>query len=226
MIRYLSKTMRHQNSDIAILLFSRSAERECLAKRWTKDHGKDYLIARCLIDRTKRQLSTAPFEVIHLDETRQKGSNFGEKLTHAFRSVFHMGFQYVVAVGNDSIEPKVDWLKVATSLRDGEAVLGPDERGGVYLLGLSADYDYEKLFKQIDWNTNQVFNQLLLYCNEAAILRQKKDLNTLEDLWSDHFLSFLIGGHTIQPNIFGKSQLKNKPVVVCSNTLRAPPVFA
>ena len=171
-----------EKENIAILLFSRSAKRESHSKRWTNDPKINLQIAEHLISNTYDQLKTAPFPIFQIDEKLQSGNSFGERLANAFRIVFQKGFSYVIAVGNDCPILQVDWHEISMQLIHQKIVLGPDKRGGTYLIGLSEDSDFESKLLQISWKSRSVFHQLKRQFTDYHLLVSKTDINTFQDV--------------------------------------------
>ena len=214
-----------KDQDTAILFFTRTAKNEAAVKSWTSIPDLDYQIASTLINRTRKRLQTAPFPVFPVEENQQKGNSFGEKLSNAFKLIFDKGFRYVIAIGNDCQNFSPDWLQIQEQLSTGRTVLGPDLRGGVYLLGISSDQNYNKIFKHISWNTNQVFGQLKQYFHNHYSIEYKPDINSGEDLKSDVSLADLIKSF-LKENFWHCS----KEIIINSSipfhqSLRAPPII-
>lgn len=209
--------------DAAILLFSRSADLEARHKKWTQEPELNYSIASHLIRRTKRQLAQAAFPVIHIDETKQIGCSFGERLSNAFQGIFSEGYQYVICVGNDCQNLQLNWKAIAADLKAGKAVLGPDQRGGIYLLGISAATPIVGLLERIPWNTSYVFEELCDRIADTSVLETRRDTNNFEDIQTDKelyqiFKNFMTKNkHEVANSaLITDTQIRHKP-------LRAPP---
>ncbi|NJN26723.1 MAG: DUF2064 domain-containing protein [Cyclobacteriaceae bacterium] len=172
------------NSDIAILLFSRSPQREAVAKRWTGNVALNAQISRKLLSNTLSHLHKAPFPVFMVDETLQKGNTFGQRLSNAFDYVFAKGYSHVIAVGNDSAGLNVEWEQIAQTLYSGKNIIGPDHRGGVYLIGISACVQHKAVFEKISWRGKFVFDQLVTQMDSPHVLEGVGDINTFDDLVS------------------------------------------
>jgi glycosyltransferase A (GT-A) superfamily protein (DUF2064 family) len=72
---------------------------------------------------------------------------------------FDQGFDKVIIIGNDTPGLITTYKKAHSSLQDTDLVLGPDHKGGAYLI------DYQNNFKKstcftISWRTSQVIKQL------------------------------------------------------------------
>lgn len=177
--------MKEQASP-AILLFGRQAAHEALHKRWLRK-GKGYrnrLIAKALLSHTQTVLHRVGYPVYHFDDQHQSGTTFGERITHAFRSVFERGHPYVICVGSDCPQlSELDWGLVKDAVDRGQTVLGPDLRGGAYLIGIPAKCFDSVAFEQLPWQSSRLFTGLsLTFCSEALVLPAFRDMNGAEDL--------------------------------------------
>ena len=170
----------------AILLFGRQAAHEALHKRWLRK-GKGYrnrLIAKAFLSHTQNVLNRVGYPVFHFDDQHQSGTTFGERITHAFRSVFEQGHPYVICVGSDCPQlSELDWGLVRDAVDRGQTVLGPDLRGGAYLIGIPAKCFDSLAFEQLPWQSSRLFTGLsLTFCSEALVLPAFRDMNREEDL--------------------------------------------
>ena len=97
----------------------------------------------------------------------QKDAGLGEKMHHSFKILFEKKYRKVVIVGSDCIELTEDIiLNAFHSLQDHDAVIGPANDGGYYLLGMKKLYP--DFFINKKWSTEDVY--------ETTI----KDFNKLE----------------------------------------------
>lgn len=115
----------------------------------------------------------------------QGGGDLGARLVRASTRAFDEGARGVVLLGADSpMLPEAMLCEAATRLRDHDAVLGPTEDGGYYLLGLSRPLD--TLFHNIDWGSRQVARQTRARAKRENItlgeLPRAYDLDRFEDL--------------------------------------------
>lgn len=116
--------------------------------------------------------------------TPQASGDLGRRLEHAFAGAFAEGFDAVVVIGSDCVELApahftATWQALATQ----DAVIGPTEDGGYYLLALRTPCP--ALFRDIAWSTGAVFHQTLARAAEAGmrvhILPELRDVDTEED---------------------------------------------
>ncbi len=115
----------------------------------------------------------------------QKGKDLGEKMLNAFTTVFRNGAVKVVIIGTDLPDISSKIINDAfIALSHYDAVLGPTDDGGYYLLGLKNNYPY--IFKNMNWSTPTVFQETLERFNSkkisTKILRKLSDIDTEEDL--------------------------------------------
>ena len=115
----------------------------------------------------------------------QQGNDLGERMAHAFRHVFAEGCGAVVIIGTDSPDLPVSFIDMAYELlKEGEAVLGPSEDGGYYLLGMREMH--AGLFHDIPWSSANVLQESLRKAEQEGItvslLPPWHDVDTAEDL--------------------------------------------
>lgn len=125
------------------------------------------------------------FEAASVPLLPQVGPEFGERLCTSIEQVFRLGYEQVLVLGNDSPQLDLHVLRrCQEEFKTASVLLGPDHRGGVYLLGVTRNNFH--LLSGICWNANSDFAQLLLKCeqqNEAvAILDARGDLDSPADL--------------------------------------------
>ena len=85
----------------------------------------------------------------------QSGNDLGERMLHAFQSAFDDGYKKVVIIGSDCFQLSTELIISAFDvLNHYDAVIGPAEDGGYYLLGLKKLVP--AIFKDKTWSTNSV----------------------------------------------------------------------
>ena len=115
----------------------------------------------------------------------QSQGDLGDKMSSAFADSFSQDSQQVVIIGIDCPSLSVEILNQAfTSLNDHNMVIGGADDGGYYLLGLSQLEN--SLFKNVDWGTDQVFEQTMTIAKKLDYtiyqLPILKDIDRPEDL--------------------------------------------
>lgn len=121
----------------------------------------------------------------------QGDGDLGTKLARAFQRAFQTGAKHVLALGADSPTLPIARLHDALrTLNDHEAVIGPCDDGGYYLIGLSAKQDrparHFELFHQINWGSSEVADQTVAQAKrndiDLALLDPWYDLDKYSDL--------------------------------------------
>jgi glycosyltransferase A (GT-A) superfamily protein (DUF2064 family) len=213
----------NQYQDTAILLFSRTADKEARQKNWTQEPELNYRIASHLIRRTKKHLARASLAVFHIDESKQIGYSFGERLSNAFRYVFDRGYKNVICVGNDCQNLQISWNEIVNKLKSGKTVLGPDQRGGIYLLGISSNAPIASILEKIQWNTSYVFEELCNRINNIFVLETRRDTNTFKDIKTDKELNNILKTFRAKAQNETKNTIIVSDIKINQKPLRAPP---
>jgi glycosyltransferase A (GT-A) superfamily protein (DUF2064 family) len=113
---------------------------------------------------------------------RQSGRGFAERFENAIETLAQLGYDEVVAVGRDCPGLHAFDIEHAfAELASKKLVLGPDHRGGCYLIAFRAA-DRE-LLREVRWRRNTDCAQLLQRAGaqNVFLLPVKQDL----DSWSD-----------------------------------------
>jgi len=113
----------------------------------------------------------------------QKGNDLGERMEHAFETVFKAGYQKAVIIGSDSLQLSADHIKQAfIALDKNDVVYGPALDGGYYLLGMKKLHP--KIFKGKPWGKDTLMTETLkeLKGLETCGLAILNDIDTYEDL--------------------------------------------
>ena len=113
---------------------------------------------------------------------RQTGRTFAARFENAIETIARLGYDEVVAIGRDCPALRgLDIERAFAELKSKKLVLGPDHRGGCYLIAFrSAD---RELLRDVRWKRNTDCAQLLHRAGAAQVflLPVKHDL----DSWSD-----------------------------------------
>lgn len=121
--------------------------------------------------------------VVRSNEQSQQGTTFGQRLAHAVSGVFDRGFERVIVVGNDCVSLQTSHLRAAARiLEQGKQVLGPDQRGGAWLIGLQRNRFDATAFADLRWATTEVHTDLAVLLGDTVSLASLSDVNSLGDL--------------------------------------------
>jgi glycosyltransferase A (GT-A) superfamily protein (DUF2064 family) len=113
----------------------------------------------------------------------QVGNNFAERFENAIETVASLGYDEIVAVGRDC--PRLCESDIETAfeqLKNNRLVLGPDHRGGCYLIAFhSSD---KNLIRGVRWKQNTDCAQLRERClpAEVSLLTVKQDIDSWDDI--------------------------------------------
>jgi uncharacterized protein len=116
----------------------------------------------------------------------QRGEELGERLENAFGTLSSLGYRSRVVIGTDAPDLPLSYIVEAFRSIDGgnDAVFGPAEDGGYYLVGLAGASG--GLFRDIPWSGPQVLARSLQRAREAALatalLPIWYDVDCFEDL--------------------------------------------
>lgn len=127
---------------------------------------------------TSARKQTAPGFHIH----RQTGRDFAARLENAIERISELGYDEVVAIGRDCPGLRAaDVERAFAELATRKLVLGPDHRGGCYLIAFRAAN--RELLRGVRWKQNTDCAQLRDRCGEEYVflLPVKHDL----DSWAD-----------------------------------------
>ncbi len=170
-------------SDTAILVFARSASEESKYKRFCVDPVRNEAMWTLLSERALRLARATPYPVYHFTEAQQRGTNFGERISHAAAAVFARGHEHLIILGSDCPTVTAGLLRrAADRLRAGTAVLGPDRRGGAYLIGLRRREFSADQFTRLPWQTSRILAALRAQLGTSALISPLRDLNYRSDL--------------------------------------------
>ena len=134
-----------------------------------------------------RTIERSGLEYFHFSEEEQRGKDFAARFINALSEVFFLGYDRVIAIGNDSPGLKAQDLQCAAdSIAAGSAVVGPSTDGGFYLLGLhKSDFDPEML-ALLPWQQANLHRALTRKLRNSGIeisqLGVLHDIDNTEDL--------------------------------------------
>lgn len=90
----------------------------------------------------------------------QRGKDLGERMQLSFQQAFEKGYENVIIIGSDCPDLTPELINRAFDvLENHQAVIGPSEDGGYYLIGMSRYYPF--LFEDKKWSHPSVFRDTL-----------------------------------------------------------------
>lgn len=134
----------------------------------------------------------------------QKGNDLGLRMKNALEEQLPH-YQKVMLIGSDIPTINETTIEHAQTILDtDEAVIGPAEDGGYYLIGFKQGH-FTDCFHSIQWSTNTVFQKTCSFLSEKklGLLPVCSDVDTLADLQNLH-------NENLLPTSFD-SLIKNHP---------------
>lgn len=111
----------------------------------------------------------------------QTGNDLGERMANAFNHGFEQGYERIVIIGSDCAELTAGQIDEAyRQLESNDAVIGPSEDGGYYLLGLTQFQP--EIFSGVEWSTSSVLEHTIkIFEQEKLSYKQLEILNDIDD---------------------------------------------
>ncbi len=115
----------------------------------------------------------------------QIGDGLGDRMQHAFKTVFEMGYSKAAIIGSDCLELTSNIiLRAFDALDNYHCVIGPANDGGYYLLGMT--YLIPQIFSKKDWSTSTVFKETISDLDRQQIkfypLEMLRDIDVEADI--------------------------------------------
>ncbi|KJD31559.1 hypothetical protein PK35_14230 [Tamlana nanhaiensis] len=123
-------------------------------------------------------------------KTIQNGKDLGERMLNAFKEGFKAGYNRIILIGSDLPDiSKTHIIQGFEALKTNDAVFGPAQDGGYYLVGLSKLIP--EIFKNKPWSQpsllKETLNELTRNNNSFSTLETLNDIDTYDDLIASHF---------------------------------------
>ena len=220
----------------ALLIFARPVAADATCKRLaTHTWANRHVLARLNRHVTSVAMATG-LPVLRSTDLIGHQEMFGDQLSLALQAAFSQGFARVLVVGNDCPAlTTAGLLAAANALRSTPVVLGPDRRGGLYLLGLARRAFDPVRLAGLPWQqpalcraTSQAFSDYgITWLTRLGDVNRAVDLQTYQtaDLTVGALVAALLAliGQLKVPTFgidFQVLMLVNRPG---SGSLRAPP---
>jgi rSAM/selenodomain-associated transferase 1 len=117
----------------------------------------------------------------------QTGGGLGDRMEGAFAYVFAGEVEEALLIGSDIPGLTTGAIEQAfTALRRNDAVIGPADDGGYYLIGFRKRSFEPAVFHDMVWSTGTVFRETMDKLHGASlkvhVLEELTDVDTVEDL--------------------------------------------
>jgi len=135
---------------------------------------------------SERVYENDDWDSLAYEKYEQKGEDLGQRMKHAFEQAFKK-HESVIIIGSDMYDLSALEIDEAfKKLNDHDAVIGPAEDGGYYLLGFNGKVP-AGVFENKEWGTSSVLAETLkdLKSLNYATLDERNDVDTEEDI-KDH----------------------------------------
>lgn len=154
--------MDTQLNSTALLLFVRTEQEEARCKPLAGSRKASAALFRQFNRHMLQQVRRTGLPLFIVQGDQQIGTTFGERLANAYQSVFDLGYDRVIAIGNDCPELNTQLLlEAANQLERHPMVLGPTDDGGAYLIGFQRAAFQIEAFVKLPWQTDTVYEALL-----------------------------------------------------------------
>lgn len=184
-----------------LLIFTRNPELGKVKSRLAKGVGEENALAiyKTLLEHTRdvvRQVDCTRrvgysvkvreedvWDNTHFEKFKQEGDDLGIRMHQAFEKAFADGYQKVLIVGSDLFDLRPEHIEQAfTALETNDAVIGPAEDGGYYLLGMNTLN--KAVFYNKTWGGETVFKQTIADLSDLTVhqLATLNDIDYAEDL--------------------------------------------
>ena len=179
------------------MIFTQEASKE--ATRKTLTPNKNLGLNQYLFSKLNNQIisvaKSTKLPVFRSNDLIESNGLFGKQLTKAVQKIFEKGFEKVICLGNDCPALSTDKiLNAATLLEKHNSVIGPDTRGGTYLIGVSKESFNISVFETLAWESSLMFHSFTEnFDNQSFIIEQLADIHTYNDLKNyTQFTSFAV----------------------------------
>jgi hypothetical protein len=190
-----------------VLLFVKLPEKGRVKSRLARHIGQDAALALYesmaldVIDMLKR--GRFPFRICYTppeardqmtgwlgreyDYLPQTGDDLGDRMDEAFARVFSTAVEEALLIGSDIPGLTTGIIEEAfASLAMNDAVIGPANDGGYYLIGFRKNTFTPGIFHDMAWSTSAVFRATMDKLHDASrkvhVLPELTDVDTVEDL--------------------------------------------
>ncbi len=190
-----------------VLLFVKLPEKGRVKSRLARQIGEDPALRlyKCMVLDVVEMLKHGgfPFRICHTppdasnqmtewlgqgyDYQPQTGDDLGDRMEKAFSRVFATDVEEALLIGSDIPGLTSGIIEEAfTSLVTHDAVIGPSDDGGYYLIGFRKKSFVPAIFHDMVWSTKTVFRDTVRKLRDSSatfhILPELTDVDAIEDL--------------------------------------------
>jgi len=117
----------------------------------------------------------------------QADTDLGDRMFSALQTAFDEGYQSCVLTGSDIPDLNADVMYDAfEKIDDDNAVVGASKDGGYYLIGFNENNLTDKVFTNMQWSTERVFDETVLRFKKVGLGVKEtyvlSDVDTITDL--------------------------------------------
>lgn len=190
-----------QTASDVLLIFTRNPELGKVKTRLAKGVGEEnaLTIYKMLLEHTKNVVSKINctkrvgysvevrpkdiWEASAFEKFQQEGEDLGDRMYHAFAKAYADNFVNVIIVGSDLYDLRSKHIEEAFAALDThDAVIGPAQDGGYYLLGMR--HLIKDVFYNKTWGSDTVFEATMKNLKDYSVhqLETLNDIDHAEDL--------------------------------------------
>ncbi len=124
----------------------------------------------------------------------QTGNDLGERMSHAFSTIFKLDYQRAAIIGSDCYELTSIVIENSFSLlTENDIAIGPAKDGGYYLLAMKSFH--RELFKNKTWSSDAVLSDTIKDIRakklKYVLLEELNDIDDVEDMHAPPFNRFI-----------------------------------
>jgi glycosyltransferase A (GT-A) superfamily protein (DUF2064 family) len=227
-------------SKIALMVYGKTPCIQAKQKQFfgSKNRKKSYHLFEQLHQHTQAISEKSNIDCIWIYDHEVLGNTFGIRYSKAFESIFEQGYDFIISIGNDIPGLNESHIRIA-ALRaaNHQAVLGPTQDGGDYLIAIHRDSFEPTSFANLPWNTSQLHDALYAHLKVA----DQEVFQLIELIDIDDFNSFSKSASQTTSGFFHKLFVRilqsiqeytksedlffNPTLIRQDHPLRAPPAF-
>lgn len=161
----------------AILFFHRAETEEKKRKSFRAS------VVTYLNSRIRKLIDQSGLPVIEHIDIDSEDNSIQERFYFAVKNTFERGFDKVIVLGNDCPQLQLgDIQKASNQLETNDLVIGPDLRGGAYLLGISRSIFTKEWALSLPWHTCRYAEVAASEIEDVSYLNNLADFNSAKEV--------------------------------------------